>query len=210
MKKLLLASAFLCCLSGGCRQAYIVHVNGFLAPGRSVSEKGAVYVAVDANFHNPIFQNQVKGKIEKLLVRHQFTFADREDAADYRIDFALGTMLHEVIRFGPYYGPGWLGPTSYRRYQYSDYGSYGPYAEYYREQRLAIKLSDAGRQNGGGARVVWVGEAVSAGYRTDLRRTIDYLLVAIFEYFGQDTRKRITIHIDQDDPRVMQISRSKH
>jgi hypothetical protein len=209
MKKLLVL-AFLCCLLAGCGQPYIVHVNGFLEPGRSVSDEATIYVAVDANFHNPIFLNQIKGKIEKLLVRHEFTPADREDLADYRIDFAFGTMLHEVIRFGPYYGPGWLGPVGYRRYQYTDYGSYGPYAEYYREQRLAIRLSGAGRQNAGGGKVVWVGEAVNAGYRTDLRRTIDYLLVAIFEHFGQDTRKRITIHIDENDPRVMQIARSKH
>jgi hypothetical protein len=188
-----------------------VHVNGFLEPGRSVSEKATIYVAVDANFHNPIFLNQIKGKIEKLLIRHEFTSADREDLADYRIDFDFGTMLHEVIRFGPHYGPGWFGPAAYRRYQYTDYGSYGPYAEYYREQRLTIRLSDAGRQNTGrGGRVVWVGEAVNAGYRTNLRRTIDYLLVAIFGHFGQDTRKRITIHIDENDPRVMQIARSEY
>jgi len=70
MKKLLLILSAVSCLSVGCSRSYVVRVNGFLAHGRSVRENAAVYVAADANLHNPIFEEEIIGKIEKLLAGH--------------------------------------------------------------------------------------------------------------------------------------------
>jgi hypothetical protein len=211
MRRLCLILAVLCCLIGGCGRSYIVRVNGFLEPGRSIPDEAALYVAVDANSHNPIFREEIKDKIEQLLTRRGFSPLANQDLADYRIDFAFGINRREVTGFEPYYGPvSSFGFGGYRRYYYG-YGTYIPYAETYHDQWLTIRLSDTGRRNPAEkGKVVWVGEAVTTDYSADLRQTISYLLVGIFEYFGQDTRKQVAVTIDQSDPRVMQILMPEH
>ncbi|HUT28376.1 MAG TPA: DUF4136 domain-containing protein [Sedimentisphaerales bacterium] len=211
MKRLCLILAALSCLTAGCARSYTVRVNGFLERGLSVPDKAAIYLAVDANSHNPIFQKEIKGKIEQLLARRGFSHAAKEDVADYRLDFAFGINRREVTGFEPYYGPASsFGFGGYRRYYYG-YGSYVPYAETYHDQWLTIRLSDTGRRNAADkGKVVWVGEAATTRYSADLRQNISYLLVGIFEYFGQDTRKQVAVTIDQSDPRIMRILQAEH
>ena len=211
MKKLLFILPVLSCFSVGCARTYIVRLNGFLAHGRSVQDNAAVYVAADANSHNPIFEEEIRAKIEKLLARHGFSAAPREDRADYRLDFTFGINRHQVTGFEPYYGPvSSFGFVGYRRYYYG-HAAYVPYTETYHDQWLTIRLSDTGRENPAAkGKVVWVGEAVTTQYSGDLRQAVDYLLPPIFEYFGQDTKKQIPLTIDQSDPRVIQLLQPEH
>lgn len=211
MKKLLLLLSVVSCLSVGCSRSYVVRVNGFLARGRSVREKAAVYVAADTNSHNPIFEEEIRGKIEKLLARHGFSAVPGEERADYRLDFTFGINRRQVTGFEPYYGPvSSFGFGGYRRYYYG-HAAYVPYTETYHDQWLTIRLSDTGRQDSAAkGKVVWVGEAATTQYSGDFRQTVDYLLLGIFEYFGQDTKKQMTLTIDQSDPRIMQIAESDY
>jgi hypothetical protein len=207
MKRLYLILVVLSCLIAGCAGSHTVRINGFLESGQSIRDKAAVYVAVDTNSHNPIFREEIKEKIERLLTMRGFSSVAEQGLADYRIDFALGINRREVTGFEPYYGPMTsFGFGGYRRYYYG-YGTYVPYAETYNDQWLTIRLSDTGRRNPADkGKVVWVGEALTTDYSADLRQTVSYLLVGTFEYFGQDTRKQVAVTIDKSDPRVMQIS----
>jgi hypothetical protein len=54
--------------------------------------------------------------------------------------------------------------------------------------------------------VVWIGEAMTGTNVADLRNVVNYLLVAVFEYFGVDTKRQMTLKIPRDDPRVIQIT----
>jgi hypothetical protein len=207
MKRLCLILTVPSLLIAGCTRSYTVRVNGFLESGRSIPDEAPVYVTVDTNSHNPIFQKEIKDKIEQLLSRRGFSPAANQDLADYRLDFAFGINPREVTGFEPYYGPvSSFGFGGYRRYYYG-YGTYVPYAETYHDQWLTIRLSDTGRQNPAvKGKVVWVGEAMTTRYSADLRQTISYLLLGIFERFGQDTKKQIALTIDQSDPRIAQIA----
>jgi len=111
----------------------------------------------------------------------------------------------------PYYGPvSSFGFGGYRRYYYGHAG-YVPYTETYHDQWLTIRLSDTGRQDSAAkGQVVWVGEGVTTQYSGDFRQTVGYLLLGIFGYFGQDTKKQMTLTIDQSDPRIMQIAESDY
>jgi hypothetical protein len=207
MKRLCLVLAVLPLAIAGCGRSYTVRVNGFLKSGRSVTDKGAVHVALDANSHNPIFREEIKNRIERLLTMRGFSSAAEQGLADYRLDFAFGINRREVTGFEPYYGPASsFGFGGYRRYYYG-YGTYVPYAETYHDQWLTIRLSDTGRRNPTDkGKVAWVGEAVTTDYSADLRQTISYLLVGLFEYFGRDTRKQVAVTIDESDQRVMQAA----
>jgi hypothetical protein len=52
------------------------------------------------------------------------------------------------------------------------------------------------------AQAVWSSEAFSAGSSSDLRLVSDYLLVATFQYFGQDTGQRVQEMLHAKDKRV--------
>ena len=54
--------------------------------------------------------------------------------------------------------------------------------------------------------VVWIGEAMSGTSVADLRHVVNYLLVASFQYFGQDTGKKLILKIPRDDPRTVRIT----
>ena len=47
-----------------------------------------------------------------------------------------------------------------------------------------------------------MGESVSEGTSSDLRYLINYLLVATFEYLGQDTGKAVRVRLMNVNPRT--------
>ena len=51
-----------------------------------------------------------------------------------------------------------------------------------------------------------MGEAALQADRAAIRELVNYLLVACVEYLGIDTREEITLRIERDDPRVMEIA----
>jgi len=46
--------------------------------------------------------------------------------------------------------------------------------------------------------VVWIGEAMTDTSVADLRRVVNYLLVAGFEYFGADTKRQMILKVGPD------------
>jgi hypothetical protein len=194
-------------LLAGCADGYVVRVNGFLEADRAIADKAAIYVAEDANSRNPIFMKEIKAKVERLLSEYGYSPSAEENVADYRLSLAFGVDRRQVSGFQPYYGPVWFGHYGHGGQYYGSFGTYVPYTETYHDQWLTISLADTGRQDPlTKGTVVWVGEALTTKYNADMRQTINYLLVAVFEFFGQDTRKQRRIRIDENDPRLMHIT----
>jgi len=52
---------------------------------------------------------------------------------------------------------------------------------------------------------VWQGEARSTGTAANLRATINYLLVVLFEDFGKSTGRGKVIEVTEDDFRAMEL-----
>jgi len=52
---------------------------------------------------------------------------------------------------------------------------------------------------------IWSGFAISSGKENDLRQLVDYLLIATFSYFGEDTKKSVKIDMAQDNEQVRQL-----
>ena len=59
----------------------------------------------------------------------------------------------------------------------------------------------------GQIRTVWVGEARSTGASGDLRLTINYLLLADFQQFGQNSGKAVGVEINEDAPKVQGLTK---
>ena len=155
---------------------------------------------------DPIFEKEIKRKTEKLLSLHGYVPSAKEELADYRLSFEVGMDLREVTGYGHSPIPLQVGYGHYWNHYYGSYGMYVPYARSVYNHWLIMRVSDTGRLNPLRKGIVeWVGEAATARYSADLREAINYLLVGSFEYFGQDTKKRMTVTIDENNPMIKEI-----
>ena len=207
MNKLYSILVIMLICTAGCTTTYTVRVNGFSEIGEPIKDKASIYVTVDPNSRNPIFDKEIKAKIEMLLKSHGYVPAPDVDQADYRLAFHAGLDSHRVTGYTPLYRP-YLG--FHNRYWGSynlGYTRYIPYFETFYDQWLVMKVFATGRDDVSEAgQVVWIGEAMIDTSIADIRRVVDYLLVAGFEYFGADTKRQMTLTIGPDDPRIIQIT----
>jgi hypothetical protein len=183
----------------------VVHVNGFYELDEPIKEEALVYVDVDPNSQNPIFDNEIKAKIEMLLTHNGYVPAPDIEHSDYRLTFQAGLDSRRISGYTPLYRPFMSFHDRYWGDYHFGYTSYVPYIDTYYDQWLVIKVFDpdtASRNE----QVIWIGEAMIGTEVADLRRVVNYLLVAGFEYFGIDTKRQITLKIIPDDPRIIQIT----
>lgn len=191
----------------GCTTSYTIRVNGFSELDRPIKEESSIYVVVDPNSQNPIFDKEIKARIEMLLESRGYVPALDVEKADYRLIFQVGLDSHGVRSYTPFYHP-YSG--FYNRYwgNYDlGYTRYVPYFETFYDQWLVMKVFDTGPEDTSeDGKVVWIGEAMISTDAADLRQIVNYLLVASFEYFGKDTKRQMTLRIPPDDPRIIRIS----
>lgn len=206
MKKLCLLLATISLCIAGCTTGYRVHVNGFSERGRQIGDNASVYVSEDPNAQNPIFDKEIKAKIEELLKWYDYVPASAIEQSDYRLVFQLGMGSHQASGFAPLYHPYGGFYSGYSRGYHFGYTTYVPYYDTFYDQRLSMKVFARDPTAGSDEeKIVWVGEAMTSTSGDDIRRTIDYLLVGCFEYFGVDTTRQKSLIITEDDPRIIQI-----
>ena len=193
--------------TAGCTARYTVYVNGFSELDEPIKDNASVYVTVDPNSRNPIFDGQIKVKIEMLLKQHGYVPAPNVEQSDYRLAFQVGLDSRRVAGYEPLYRPVIGFYDSYWGDYHFGYTSYVPYVDTYYDQWLIMKVfapdPDTARRT---EQVVWIGEAMTGTNVADLRHVVNYLLVAGFEYFGVDTGRQMILKIPPDDPRIIQIN----
>jgi len=206
MNKLCLILLTIPIYAAGCTPTFTVHVNGFSELDQPIRDKASIYVTVDPNSRNPIFDKEIKAKIEMLLKSHGYIPAPNVEQADYRLAFHVGLDSRRVTGYTPVHRP-FIG--FHDRY-WGDYNfgytRYVPYFETLYDQWLVMKVFGTGRDDASEAgQVVWIGEVMTDTSIADLRRVVNYLLVAGFEYFGADTKRQMVLTISPDDPRIIRI-----
>jgi hypothetical protein len=193
------------CVSG-CTSGYRVHVNGFSETDLQIKQKSSVYVSVDPNSENPIFDKEIKAKIEELLKWYEYAPAEDLEQSDYRLTFHASMDSHQTSGFTSLYHPyvGFHG--EYWSGYHFGYSTYVPYYDTYYDQRLGIKVYARDPDNDStDEKIVWVGEAMISTSGEDFRRTINYLLVGCFQYFGADTSRQRSLIVTEKDPRIIKI-----
>lgn len=194
MKKLCLICVPFLLAMAGCAESYSVSVDGFAETINPMPQNARIFVVADPNSENPLFDKEIKTKIVKLLESHSFQPVD-EPAAEYRLTFHFGmrSRLVEDVEFVG--GNDLMG----RHDVVVNGGYYAPYVRNVWDEMLRIKVFR-------GSTVVWVGEAVTSKYYADKRQAINYLLVGVFEFFGQNTGRQETVEIKEKDPRIAELS----
>jgi len=187
------------------------------------SQGVSFFVLENPDAENPIFEKEIKAKIEKLLINQGYTIGDYMNA-DYYIVFGYAIDSgHNVTTPVPIYHPGETIYHTGRVNVYTSDGSYG-WGDYYgttttpgyftyipasrREytRRFQVKVLDANiLRNSGKEKVIWVGDTISTGSSSDLRFVINYLLVATFKHFGENTRRAVRTTMSITDKRVKEL-----
>jgi hypothetical protein len=200
------------CGLAGCATYYNVMVNGYTGPGTTgkIKPGGFFVIMENKEAQNPLLEQEIRGKIAKLLEERGYPVTTSYDKADYYLFFAYGMgqprsvgvpYSYGSIGWGVGWGPGWGwgGPSVAIGAPYG----WGTDVVTLYDRWLQIKVVEGPPyRTQKNSRAVWVGEARSSGSSSDLRTTLDYLLVAVFNQFGQNTGKAITVEMKQNDPAV--------
>lgn len=203
----------------GCATYYPVRVNDYLYPtpaAAPIPEGAAFFVLENKNEKNPILEAEIKSKIEVLLRGKGHRISSYEQA-DFCISFTYSISSGKTIsEIRPEYVPGETGviqtykPDGITRTSivtFPGYTAYVPYRVTVFTSALTLNVLEAGAlRNNNVRRIVWIGENSSTSQNPDLRDMINYLLVAAFEHFGENTGKSIIINVPRDDQRVREMA----
>ncbi len=214
MKKTLIALVILvagCCLSGCGPTLYHVNVNGYTDPAAptQLAPGGSFFVIENQQAQNPLLEKEIAGKINKLLTNKGY------DAGPLRPGPVLPVLLLRR-RAGTRRQRGHAGLLHLLRLR--PRGRHRLARQPLCVWRALLLLLPrpgeplrplaadqcGGRQilsgNKGQFQTVWVGEARSTGASTDMRLAINYLLLADFQQFGQNTGKAVGVEINERRP----------
>jgi len=193
----------------GCTPTYRVHVNTFSQLKEPLNKGIAVYVAVDPNSRNPILAHRFATKIGAMLQDLGYAAAEKPEGAQYTLTFRAGVNASSYLDympvsrpFGGYYG---LYGGFYRGFGFG-YTTYLPYLETIYAHWLEMRLYSQGEVIKGKTQPVWIGEAIVGMDEPELRRAINYLLVGLMDYFGEDTERWVTVSLKKDNPQVLALA----
>jgi len=189
-------------LALGCAASYNVGINGYSSTGETlqIPQLSSIYVVTDSNATNPFLEKEIAVKIQKLLTAKGYTVGTHQASYYLLFEYGIdsGRILTDAI---PIHHPTIYGEYSTIHAPY--YGRYVPYSELFYTRWLVLKLVDRNAYRDlHKAEPSWIGEVTSTGPSPDLREVINYMLIAAFEHFGQDTDRRVTKVIPKDDERV--------
>jgi hypothetical protein len=166
-------------------------------------EKGTSFNIVTKQKGNELFTQEVVKKIATIL--NEKGFKIKTLGADYKLNFSFAMEKSTHTRDVPVYIPNY-GPWYY--YDYYPYYRYGYNVAYVPEQYnlynkiLLVEVYEKGLLKN---KPVWQGTAHSYEEDSDLRDAIDYLLVTVFKYFGQNTPKNINSRMEENDASVNKL-----
>ena len=216
MKNLLL-SIPLVFVGLGCGTPYRVSVNGFSVTGDAlkIPQASSIFVLQNNNAQNPIFEREIGLKIQKLLNTKGYSIGT--ETANYYLLFEYGIDSGRTFTGSkPIYHPGGTatmqtfgsyGESSFSTIQTPGHATYVPYSEVVYTRWLALKLIDGNAYRS--AQKVdpsWIGEVRSSGTSSDLRKVINYMLVAAFKHFGENTGEQVDEVILGGDSRVKALA----
>jgi hypothetical protein len=191
--------------AAGCTPTYTVHVNTFSQIQEPLSQTAPIYVSTDPNSRNPILADIIAAKIRTLLEEHGYTAAEKAADAAYVLTFRAGIDSTRVTDympvsqlFGGFYG---FHGGGFRGLGF-DYTTYVPYIETVYAHWMDLRLLAQGPSAKNKTQPIWIGEAVVGRSDPEMRDSANYLLLGLFEYFGADTRRWLTLTIKENDPRI--------
>lgn len=218
MKKAILCLSIISGLYlSGCT-TFRVRVNGFsdISSTPKLASGASIFVVENQKAENPFIEKEITSKVVKLLQKNGYKSSTFENA-DYYLLFGYGIGTGRSISgVLPLYQRGGTATVntqtssgwSQSTVQLPGSTTFVPYSRTVYDRWLLISVVD-GKQyrDNNDIQTVWYGEITSTGRTSDLRTVINYLLIAAFEHFGENTGKAVRIDIIEGDRRVREIEK---
>jgi hypothetical protein len=202
-----------CILLSGCATTHAVVTNAYLKTDASaklpIAQSSTFTVQGNTDAPNPLFDEEVRKKIECILVQKGYRLASGTDSdftVRYNYDVSARTETTSqsqwttVPTVQTYYVKG----SAYSSILQSQaYATYIPETHTIYLSRLFVKVYQTASSGPSAEQVVWVGDTFYENDDPDLRTVIDYLIVATFAYFNQNTGKNVTVALPEKSPDVL-------
>jgi hypothetical protein len=197
------------CLYGCGPTLYSINVNGYTDPAAPAAlAPGNSFFVIQ----NPLLEKEIGGKINKLLNAGGYRTVSYDRAQFYLFfSYGIGPQSPASVAMPDYSygfgigggaGPGW-GWHGGSYFFAAPFFTFYPTPENLYSRWLLLNVVDGRHyREKGEFRTVWVGEARSLGTSGDLRTAVNYLLLADFRRFGQNTGKAVPVEINETAPQV--------
>ncbi len=185
-------------LTAGCTALVNVSVNGYTRGEPALLSGKHVFIAKNEKASNPLLDEEVRSKLKRALTMKGFIAVDSPGEAALRLEYDYGVdqgrTFTEVTSSQDYQLNVFSGQFESVSHTSSDTTTVFT-------RKLFLRLYDShGVTVSQPPTPVWVGEVTSRGSSSDLRRVIDFLIVAGVEHLGQNTgremRRRYTFDED--------------
>lgn len=199
----------------GCSSTYyVVGVDSYTAENPSALEtKNLVYVYQNPEADNVMLEREVAKKIEHMLINEGYNITRNLEEADILVNFSYGIGEPRMVTTtGFIYKPGQRTTvTNADGEVVATARSSGTSQAVSRDQTvfdrylmlMAFDLNDLPNESVDSA--LWQSIIESSGSSSDLRKVLNYLIVASFEEFGINTGERKIYRISENDRRVRQL-----
>jgi hypothetical protein len=150
----------------------------------------------------------IAAKIRTLLQERGYTAAEKVETARYVLTFRAGMDYARYLGYAPIYQPygAFYGFGGFHPGFGFGYTTYVPYIETIYAHWIDVRLYPQGEAARDRTPPLWIGEAVVGMDQPELREAVDYLLVGLMPYFGQDTRRWVDVRLKANDPRILALA----
>jgi len=187
---------------------YNVKVDSYLDTNKSIDKTKKYFVYANKQSSNPLFDKEVSSKLNKYLTYNGYSVVNSLDESNYVLIFSQAIGSGKTSTYTT------SSTTNRQSYQLNIHtGEFDLVNEpqiniqshkkttYTRVFTMHLYESDSFYTHTRPL-PLWVGETISSGSSSDLRKVIDYLIVATFEHLGIDTGGQKTHRILRTDDRV--------
>jgi len=206
---------FLC----SCTRTYYVDVDTY-ADRKQIPNgfpPGSSFVVLPDETDVGAFSKEMTQKIDQMLEDRGYDVVSA-NKADYYLVFKTSMTSAESTVCVPIYTPGSSQTTTGNVYGSRGHASYSEttkssgttdyvnqsYTYFIRGVGLHVYDAHTYRKHKK-EDLIWSGIAISSGSNSDFRDVVDYLLVSVFKYFGDNTKKSVSMTISADDERVEKL-----
>lgn len=186
-------------ITAGCGGMIQTNTNAYKNPAvQAIDKLGPFRVVRNQQAANPLLDNEIATKLESALSSKGFVVTD-QDNARYLVAFDYSISAGVESGITPIFTPGQTstittqGPSGgYMSQTVTSPGttSYVPTTNTVFTRRMTVRVWPNPRAAGDNL-PLWIGEAVSRGSKDDLRMISGYLVKAIAEQFGEDSKEAV-------------------
>lgn len=208
---------FVICGLSSCTRYIDIHTNTFA--DRTIIPQGFPYgcsfAILSEKDDSSMLNKEVKHKIGRILRDSGYALKDPSEA-DFHLYYTFDMESDTRIVHVPSYIPGPSETTKGRinsskegevKYEETKESSgiviYTPQEVTLFHRKLHVAVFDRHEEE------VWEGQSMSTGAAADLRDTIDYLLVSAFNYFGENTKKDLSVRLDEKNPTIQWLKEER-